>query len=316
MKQKLLSILVLAGLLIFNQSCLDNLQFTRSSSTIINPDDSGSDDNEEEQEVISVGDFFCISKDSSGNPESWYIVSKDTDAADIPQDDVAGIVFTVNSSRIGSLEKQTLANKGVTEPHGLVIALNNADRWKYWGTSYTQIGSSSDLISVNSQSYADINGLEKTQAVWNHSLYTSDPTTFRSFYLIEQCNNGENDYVPVAPSNTTGWYLPAIGNLWDLIENLGGYSLSSFKSGTYNNYVTIWSESALNNLDASLEKLDNSYAFTASGSIMRYCTSSEASSTNVMALDLGGSGSETRIHIQSRDKQVSGGFLVRPILAF
>lgn len=308
MKWRLLSIIVLSGLLIFNQSCLDSVQLSVNTA---DTDNSNSGD-----QTISVGDFFCISKDSSGNPESWYIVSKDTDAADIPQDDVAGIVFTVNSSRIGSLEKQTLAEKGVTEPHGLVIALNNADRWKYWGSNSTQICSDSDRITNNSQSYADINGLKKTQAVWNHSSYISDPTTFRAFYLIEQCNNGENDYVPAAPGNTTGWYMPAIGSFWDLIENVGGYSLSTFKYGTYNEQVTVWSASALNKLDASLEKLDNSYAFTASGSIMRYCTASERGSVRILALDLGGSGIETQINIESRDKQVSGGFLVRPILAF
>lgn len=312
-KQKFLSFLAIVVLLIFNQACLGNSHITVNNSGTGNLDsNNNSSDNSSEDLVISVGDFFCISTNSSGNLE-WYIVSKDTDAADIPQEDVAGIVFSTDVSRIGEEEKAALLKSGVS-PHGLVIAVKNATSGVVWGPSTIQVNSNSNLVSTNAQSYVDIEGKANTQTVWSHGSYNS--SDFPGFYAIQQCNSGLNSNVPRAPSNTTGWYLPSVGQLWDFIENLAQFPLSGYRqdSETYLNITN--ASSVISNLDASIEKLEDADSFTSriSGQLGYFATSSEVSAGNIKALAIYSTG---QIYFNSMAKAgVSTGYDIRPVLAF
>lgn len=265
----------------------------------------------QEEYVISVGDYFCKTTDSSGESE-WYLVSKEKSSGEIPYNDVIGIVFSTDTSRIGELEKQTLSDAGVTEPRGLVIAVKNAASGVAWGTAQLINSSSLDRVMYNYQAYADVNGLKNTQTIWNYESYSS--TDFPAFDAVQQCNSGSNSNVPSAPDNTTGWFMPSTGNLWDLIENVGGYSLERYYNSTSANYVNVNSASAISNINASLQNLASADPIASSDELRLYCTSSEENNSTVNSLYLGGSANQ--IYFIGVDKQISGGYLVRPVLAF
>ena len=120
---------------------------------------------------------------------------------------VIGIVFQTNPRRIGQAEKDALAAKGVSEPHGLVMSIKNAATSVKWSNSY-QDTALEDCPTI-ADNYKDISGLKNTTTIG-----TGDE--FPAFKAIADFN-GDN---PV-PSNATQWFLPSSGQLWDLIEILG-----------------------------------------------------------------------------------------------
>lgn len=120
---------------------------------------------------------------------------------------VIGIVFQTNPRRIGQAEKDALAAKGVSEPHGLVMSIKNAATSVKWSNSY-QDTALEDCPTI-ADNYKDISGLKNTTTIG-----TGDE--FPAFKAIDDFN-GDN---PV-PSNATQWFLPSSGQLWDLIEILG-----------------------------------------------------------------------------------------------
>ena len=120
---------------------------------------------------------------------------------------VIGIVFQTNPRRIGQAEKDALAAKGVSEPHGLVMSIKNAATSVKWSNSY-QDTALEDCPTI-ADNYKDISCLKNTTTIG-----TGDE--FPAFKAIDDFN-GDN---PV-PSNATQWFLPSSGQLWDLIEILG-----------------------------------------------------------------------------------------------
>ena len=120
---------------------------------------------------------------------------------------VIGIVFQTNPRRIGQAEKDALAAKGVSEPHGLVMSIKNAATSVKWSNSY-QDTALEDCKTI-ADGYKDISGLKNTTTIG-----TGDE--FPAFKAIDDFNGGN----PV-PSNATQWFLPSAGQLWDLMENLG-----------------------------------------------------------------------------------------------
>lgn len=125
---------------------------------------------------------------------------------------VIGIVFQTDPARIGAAEKEALAAKGVTAPRGLVMALKNAATETPWSSERTD----TDLPNVSTLAacYNDINGLSHTNTIWNSQVYTGNRETYPAFKAVEY-------YTVPAPDKTTGWFLPSIGQFWDLLENLG-----------------------------------------------------------------------------------------------
>lgn len=129
-----------------------------------------------------------------------------------PDKTVIGIVFQTDPARIGAAEKEALREKGVIVPRGLVMALKNTGTDVPWSTERTD----TDLPNVLTVAacYEDINGLSHTRAVWSFNSYTNAPETYPAFKAVA-------DYTVPAPGCTTGWFLPSIGQMWDLLENLG-----------------------------------------------------------------------------------------------
>ena len=120
---------------------------------------------------------------------------------------VIGIVFQTNPRRIGQAEKDALAAKGVSEPHGLVMSIKNAATSVKWSNSY-QDTALEDCRTI-ADGYKDISGLKNTTTIGSGD-------EFPAFKAIAVFNTNN----PIPPK-ATQWFLPSDGQLWDLVENLG-----------------------------------------------------------------------------------------------
>lgn len=166
---------------------------------------------------LKIGDYFYSDGTTSdGGLRGIYadgsLKMADVKPAPVEGKTVIGIVFQTDPARIGAAEKEALAAKGVKKPHGLVIAVKNAAMEVPWSRNRTD----TDLPNVSTVAacYEDIDGFSHTHAIWSSQDYTGDPNTYPAFKAVA-------DYTVPAPGRTTGWFLPSIGQLWNLFEILG-----------------------------------------------------------------------------------------------
>ena len=157
----------------------------------------------EKNHTLQVGDYFL----ADGN-----LLSKDAAAEMVAQAEVAGIVFQTAPSRIGEGEKNALGG----EAHGLVLAAKNAATNVQWGPYGTDIPDLPNITTV-AACYGDIDGYSNTHTVWAFDGYTANPADYPAFRAVADFNTTH-----AAPGNTTGWFMPSAGQLWDVLEHLGG----------------------------------------------------------------------------------------------
>ena len=156
-------------------------------------------------DIVKVGDFYY----ADGTWSSTY-----TNNASNP---CIGIVFQTDPSRIGAKEKEALAAKGITTPHGLVIALKKAATYKHWNTGETADIPGLTNCTTPDEYNADINGLYNYTTVLSYAERNSKLNNYTAFKAVKE-------YAVTAPKKTTGWYLPSVGQLYDFFVNLGGLS--------------------------------------------------------------------------------------------
>lgn len=151
-----------------------------------------------EPEPARIGDFFY----SDGS----YSTELD------PKKTVIGIVFQTDPARIGEAETEFLKAKGVAAPRGLVMALKNAGTNLTWGPA----GWEEELPNCESpeQNNYDISGYG------NCELIRQGGGNFDSYPAFKAAAD-YNATFP-APETTTGWYLPASGQWYDILHNLVG----------------------------------------------------------------------------------------------
>ncbi len=123
---------------------------------------------------------------------------------------VVGIVFQTDKSRIGAKEKEKLG--GEDKVHGLVMCVKNAATNQKWSTAWN-IGEFPKQCATIADSYNDISGYGNCEHIRSsHGSFDNYPA-FKG-------TDGYNTTCPV-PTTTTGWYLPSVGQLWDIFQNLG-----------------------------------------------------------------------------------------------
>ncbi|MBS7574630.1 hypothetical protein KG118_10730 [Bacteroides sp. NSJ-90] len=230
---------------------------------------------------------------------------------------VIGIVFCTDENRIGAGEKAKLKDLGVTSPHGLVMALTNAGsgcRWGESGKNENENGQSGkpfvENITTLQKQYNHISGYAETHWIGDkikgsaESSYTAD--TYKAFDVALNYGATTETAQYAAPEKTTGWFLPSMGQWWDILENLGGLDLSSYKTST-DSYEYIAGNTALNNLNVYMGKVTGAALF---GINTAFWSSSEFSSGHACGVDF--SGGSLYLNWYSKDY----GFGVRPALAF
>lgn len=197
-------------------------------------------------EEAEIGDFYM--SDGSLVGKGATLIQK---AACI------GIVFQTDPNRIGKAEKDA----GYT--HGLVMAMKNAASNVTWGPYDTDTG------LKNCESWDDckndISGLSNCQTIKALNNWNNYP----AFKAADDYNT-----TCKAPTNTTGWYLPASGQLYDMFVNLGKLSTAQPAN---NNNVYYWSgqaQTVVNNLNNHMTSVTSKDDFEASG----FWSSSESDS--------------------------------------
>ncbi len=170
---------------------------------------------------VKVGDYYYSDGTWSDggllgyDPVDSTMIWADVKPAPEAGKTVIGIVFQTDTTRISATE-MALGYK-----HGLVMALKGAHGKDSSETKYSFEYSFDHISNVRlgSSWYADVNGYDWTQAII--SDYPGDK--------IQQCPAFDwtvTDFSPSAPVSSSGWYVPSIGQVWDLLANLGGSELA------------------------------------------------------------------------------------------
>ena len=159
-----------------------------------------------ESGIARIGDFYC----TKNNGTTGYLIPKEADETTVQAAKVVGIVFQTDKSRIGAKEKETLGGEG--NVHGLVMAVKNIATRQAWGLFGMDEGLTT--CRTKADNYNDISGYGNCEHIrTNRGNFDSYPA-FKAAYDY-------NTTCPV-PATTTGWYLPASGQWWDILQNLGG----------------------------------------------------------------------------------------------
>lgn len=183
--------------------------------------------NTEVNHTLQVGDFFLA---------DGTLLSKDADAATIAASPVIGVVYQLDPNRIGEADKKALG--GVV--HGQVIST-----WQLTPTSQdsplqwsTYGGGERDESSIGLKPIPDLTAnLATNVRLADNAIdgyyYTTQILTERAtdverglYPLFSQVKQFANLVGGPLVNCTTGWYLPAIGQWFDVIRNLGKYELA------------------------------------------------------------------------------------------
>ena len=159
-----------------------------------------------ESGIARIGDFYC----TKNNGTTGDLIPKEADETTVQAAKVVGIVFQTDKSRIGAKEKEKLGGEG--NVHGLVMAVKNIATRQAWGLFGMDEGLTT--CRTKADNYNDISGYGNCEHIrTNRGNFDSYPA-FKAAYDY-------NTTCPV-PATTTGWYLPASGQWWDILQNLGG----------------------------------------------------------------------------------------------
>lgn len=170
----------------------------------------------EKQATLQVGDYFC-----KGSDNNWYIIPQEAGS----DGNVIGIVFHVGQHES---DESDYSGTGIGEAkcYGYVVALTDATSdYCMWGVYEKELGccpTDGDGNKLNNYSNPDIdwNGYAWTQKIitaaggkdnLNASNQAGYPATY---YAVVAYETGCN-----APTNSSGWFLPSIGQMWNINQN-------------------------------------------------------------------------------------------------
>lgn len=125
---------------------------------------------------------------------------------------MVGIVYATfrdHPHRFGEMERETILGQYGREPRGLVMSVKNAATDVIWAEDrknevLKDLATQADL-------YNDISGMA------NSHLMKEEYGSFDKYPAFKAAEN-YNITCPVP--NTTGWYLPAVGQWWDILQYL------------------------------------------------------------------------------------------------
>ena len=216
-----------------------------------------------------VGDFYCKNKKNEG-----YLIPGDASLTTEQQKACIGIVYSTDVSRIGTAAKQALTKKGVNTPHGLVMALTNASegcRWGEYGKDENSGGADGEPFKANTdqlqKQYNNVDGYAETH--WIIDTYGRDgntalKNTYTAFYHASRYGTAKSSTGKYyAPSKTTGWFIPSMGQWWDILSNLGKIDLTSYRDDAGSStYIPHAAPTVVANMNRYLEKISDATPFS------------------------------------------------------
>lgn len=198
--------------------------------------------------------------------------------------------------------KTSATDKGHGWSRGYAMALKNASTSSAWGTTAagTDKGNpTGTFITTTAALISDKDGYTHTQYI-KSSIY---PAGYAA-----------TTYKTTLPANTSGWYLPSVGQWYDICVNLGKITTGYSDQGSY----LYWPSQALTcatNINNSLSILTSGtydiFPWNTSTNYV-YWSSSEFDSTN--AFNPGFAGGSAGLNLNRNDKTLP--FIVRSVLAF
>ena len=241
----------------------DNLSLSAGNYKRLNVTYSGAPSTTPTVRALAVGDFYY--SDGSICPG---------DASNPPSEGCIGIIYSTDANRIGTAAKNALAMKGVTTPHGLVMALTNASdgcRWGEYNKDENSSGNAGEPFKANTdqlkKQYENVNGYAETHWIINEygkNGNTALQNTYTAFYHANRYGTTDSGTVQyAAPANTTGWFIPSMGQWWDILSNLGGIDLSSYKGDTSSSAsISGAATTAVTNMNKYLQKINGATTFS------------------------------------------------------
>lgn len=160
----------------------------------------------------AVGDYFMI---------DGTLVDKSATLTDDQKEACIGVVFAL-ASAAGENDKSTYPDDMTV--HGYVVALHDATDSKgdiitcKWQPNY-EYEDIEDVVNDDMNNLSDWSGYKNTQAILTQY---STATDIAAYYAA--------NYRVLAPSNTTGWFLPSAGQLVSALEAINGNSEGSISS--------------------------------------------------------------------------------------
>lgn len=246
---------------------------------------------QQELPAPQIGDFFY----SDGTWSSEYDASKTA----------LGIVFQTDPARIGSAETEAGFN------HGLVMALKIAGEYIGWSDIKEDIP---ELENTYLDAfYSDLSGLHNCTTVWNKDNY--DASDYKAFGAVAAWNEEGSQYK--APANTSGWFIPSSGQMYDMFRNLAGLGDMDEADNSGHNYF--WEGNSYKDfagkLNAWMDEIPDGQKdlFMADGSSDHLWTSSETYDSNARAWAIYAVGT---VECESCQKTWGADMSVRAILAF
>lgn len=254
-----------------------------------------------ESGIARIGDFYC----TKDNGTTGYLIPKEADETTVQAATVVGIVFQTDKSRIGQAEKNALGGKD--KVHGLVMSVKNIATRQAWSLFHKDEGLTT--CKTKADNYNDISGYGNCEHIrTNRGNFDSYPA-FKAAYDY-------NTTCPV-PATTTGWYLPASGQWWDILQNLGGCpALADVTQQTSPDIAGEFLWKSQGDVPAALNKWMENIAVgdkDTFNNLVSFCSSSEHSTYHTWYWILNNFQGMVRCILESK---FDGSDNVRPVLAF
>ncbi len=148
--------------------------------------------------------------------------------------------------------------------HNYAIALNDVSNSTYiWGpysdcNSYTYANDTKLLNETElSEYYSDLSS--GYDATYTDNIFSGGMAN-NSYPAFQAAKNYSN--LVATPPNSSGWYLPSMGQWWDVIANLGKLDLSSYQTNG-DNGKEISTTTALNNINSCFKAAGGNGLMTA-----------------------------------------------------
>ena len=209
------------------------------------------------ERALTVGDFYYS--------DGGILPCPQEEGVTVPSEGCIGIIYCTDPNRIDNDAKQALATKGVSSAHGLVMALTNASDGCRWGED----GKDEDGLSNTNtlqQQYNNISGYAETQ--WIIDTYKDSGNTlqdtYAAFYHANNYGKTTETEKYAAPGTTTGWFIPSMGQWWDILANLGRIDLGDYKTKSEDfTEISGAAPTAVNNMNTYLTKVSGATQFSA-----------------------------------------------------
>lgn len=215
-----------------------------------------------------------------------------------------GIVVTTDPTR---LTDEKCKKQGWT--HAYVMGLENiSDVPLSWGTAYTSITSLPPIKS--DQAEADMNGYTETETMMVQTL--------NEYPIFEALQKYRSTHTHSNGVNRSPWFIPSIGQWFDVMTNLCGRSPDEFDQIDF----YIWSTDKIQGTEMAtkvenqMAKVDATLLTPLSSNIIGLFLSSEVSSASIWAFYGIRNPSNSVMSIEHTRKQTSDITTARPFFAF